>query len=131
MNGYVVDASVAFEYLVGSQIGQNFVEIVKGKRIIAPELVDAEVMSAVRRGVLRQTMSATRAVQVLEALVRWPLQRVPHSDLIMEAWGFHQNVSAYDALYLATARLHGMELLTSDGRLSRAPVGNIAVINLR
>ena len=131
MNGYVVDASVAFEYLTGSQVGSQFLEVTRGKRLIAPELIDVEIMSSVRRGVLRQTMSSSRALQVLEALVRWPFERISHSELILHAWRFHQNATAYDALYLATAHLHGMELITSDGRLSRAPVGDIAIINLR
>ena len=131
MSGFVVDASVAVEFLLRTSVGSKFMEISRGKRLIAPELIDAEVMSSIRRGVLRRELSQQRAIRALEALIHWPVERISHSDLVMEAWRYHENVTAYDALYVATARLHGMELLTSDGRLSRAPVGEIAVVNLR
>ncbi len=131
MNGYVVDASIAFEYLLGTSAGVKFSEITRGQRLIAPQLIDVEVMSTLRRDVLRRTIMPDRAVGVLEALVRWPVLRISHSDLVLQAWRYHQNVTAYDALYLAAAQLYGMDLITSDGRLSRAPVGEIAVVNVR
>ena len=45
MNGYVVDASIAFEYLLGTSVGHKFSEITRGQRLIAPHLIDVEVMS--------------------------------------------------------------------------------------
>ena len=42
-----------------------------------------------------------------------------------------RNVSAYDALYLAAADAFEVPLLTSDGRLARAPNPGIAIQHLR
>ncbi len=131
MNGYVVDASIAVEYLLRTPAGTEFARISRGKRLVAPELIDAEVMSSIRRAVLRGELTELRATRVLESLINWPIERIPHAVLVMRAWDHRNNVTAYDALYIAAAQMHGMELITSDGRLSRAPVGDIAVVNLR
>ena len=40
--------------------------------------------------------------------------------LLGEAWTMRENVSFYDALYVALAKLLGTPLLTFDGRLARA-----------
>ena len=67
----------------------------------------------------------------LEDLSDWPIDRVPHTALISEAWRHRHNVSAYDAFYVAVARLYEAPLLTADGPLSRAPVAGIEICNLR
>lgn len=64
-------------------------------------------------------------------LVDWGLRRLPHVLLVQEAWAFRHNVSAYDALYLAAARLHGVPILTADGPLARAPTVGVLVENVR
>ena len=89
--------------------------------LCAPELFDAEVMSALRGGVLRRELDSARAVALLEELRNLPIERVPHRDLIALAWEHYQNVSAYDALYVALARQRGFTLLTADEPLLNAP----------
>lgn len=77
-------------------------------------------------GVLEQ-----RALQALDDLRDWDLERIPHRALLREAWGFRLNVSAHDALYLAAARLQDADVLTADGPLSRAPSMGVLVQNAR
>jgi predicted nucleic acid-binding protein len=76
-------------------------------------------------------LTSTRSAAALEDLVAWPVRRVPHVALVREAWNFRQNVSAYDALYLATGHLFDAPVLTADGPLSRAPRTGVVVENVR
>jgi predicted nucleic acid-binding protein len=91
-----------------------------GDGAIAPHLVDAELGQALRGLVLRGLLSATRAQRSLrlgEALV---LERFPHPPLRPRAWDLRDNVSFYDALYVALAEARSLPLLTADAKLSRA-----------
>lgn len=99
--------------------------------MIAPALLDVEVLSVLRRAVLHKGLAEARAWMALEDLRDWPIDRVPHTVLIEEAWRHRHNVSAYDAFYVAVARLYEAPLLTTDGPLSRAPVPGIEIRNLR
>lgn len=126
MTGYVVDASVAVEYLLKTPLGLTVADTLENASLIAPELIDAEVLSALRRGVLRGVLEETRAMLVVESLAHWPVDRISHRELVPLAWQYYQNVSAYDAFYVAVARAYGLPLLTADGRLARA--SNLGVV---
>jgi predicted nucleic acid-binding protein len=67
----------------------------------------------------------------LDDLSEWPVRRLSHAVLLREAWRHRHNVSAYDAFYVAAARLYDVPLLTADGPLSRAPTPGIVVRNIR
>ena len=99
--------------------------------LAAPELMDAEVLSALRRAVLKGRLKESRAHLAVEDLVTWPVERISHRTLAGLAWEHRHNLSAYDALYVAAARLYGMPLLTADGPLSRAPGIGVPVHNLQ
>lgn len=64
-------------------------------------------------------------------LVEWPLRRVSHQLLVREAWEFRDNVTAYDSLYLAAARLYRAPVLTADGPLARIPPTGVLIENVR
>ena len=128
---YVVDASVAVEYLLRTTIGRNAADILDEADLMAPELLDVEVLSILRRGVLKRELAVERASLALEDLMAWPIDRISHRQLVGEAWQFRHNISAYDAIYVATARLFQATLLTADGPLSRAPIGDVVIRNLR
>ncbi len=131
MTWYVIDASVAAEFLLRTALGRKIAEIVDGAFLAAPELLDVEVLSILRRAVLRQRLDDRRARLALEDLASWPINRLRHAALVREAWRHRHNVSAYDAFYVAAARLYDAPLLTADGPLSRVPALGIAVQNIR
>ena len=54
-------------------------------------------------------------------LQRWDIERISHRHIIPLAWQYLNNLTAYDALYVAAARSTGLPLLTTDGLLARAP----------
>jgi predicted nucleic acid-binding protein len=103
----------------------------EGEPLIAPELLDAEVLSTLRRVVLRGELSERRALQALDVLPLWGVIRVSHHPFLRAAFELWANYSAYDALYVAVAQRFGATILTCDGRLSRAPaVPGVEIRNL-
>ncbi len=131
MAGYVVDASVAVEILLRTPLGLTLAETLDDASLVAPELIDAEVLSALRQSVLRGALEEARALMAVEDMARWPLDRISHRTLAQLAWQYYHNVSAYDAFYVAAARTYGLPLLTADGRLARAPDLGIVVQSVR
>jgi predicted nucleic acid-binding protein len=118
----VVDASAAVEFLLRTAVGLRIEGILADANLFAPELLDAEVLAVLRRQVLRGGLAEARAAEALEDLIAWDVDRVPHRQLIRDAWKLRDNVSAYDAFYLAAARRHDASVITSDGPLARIPV---------
>ena len=106
-------------------------DLIERAALIAPELLDAEVLSALRRAVLGGRLDEARALAALDDLTDWPLDRIPNRTLARLAWRHLHNVSAYDAFYIAAARAHNAALLTADGRLSRAPGLGVVVQHFR
>ena len=127
MTRYVVDASVAVEYLLRTPLGRSVADIVESSSLLAPELMDAEVLSALRREVLRGNLDESRARFVLNDLRHWPVDRISHQALAPVAWTYYRTVSAYDAFYVAAALTQDCPLITADGPLSRAPGLDVVV----
>lgn len=131
MTGYVIDASVAVEYLLRTPLGITLADTVENASLAAPELLDPEVMSVLRRAVLTGRLDEDRAVMALGDLAIWPIDRISHRTLALSAWEYYSNVSAYDAFYIAAARATGVPLLTADGRLARSTGLDITVHHIQ
>ena len=131
MSRYVVDASVAVEYLLRTPLGLTVADIIEGASLAAPELMDAEVLSVLRRAVLNGHLEEARALMVIEDLEHWPVDRISHRSLGRLAWRHHRNLSAYDAFYVAVASAHAIPLLTADGRLARASGLGVVIQSVR
>ena len=127
MSDYVIDASVAVEYLLKTPVGLAMADTLDSDLLAAPELIDAEVLSVLRREVLGGRLEEARARAAIDDLLVWPIERISHRSLAPLAWEHYQNISAYDAFYVAAARARDLPLLTVDGRLSRASGLGIAV----
>jgi predicted nucleic acid-binding protein len=87
----------------------------------APDLVDVETVSVLRKRWLAGTLTARRFRQAVEDLNLLPLPRYPTGPLMLRAYELRQNVTPYDAAYVALAEALGCVLLTADARLARAP----------
>ena len=131
MSLYLVDASVAVEYLLRTPLGLSLAETIEDARLAAPDLIDAEVTSGLRRAVHSGRLTDKRAVMAIEALTQWPVRRIAGRALAPIAWPHHRNVTAYDAFYVAAASALGAPLLTADGRLARAPGLGITIQHIR
>ena len=116
MSGLVVDASIALEVLLRTPLGLSVEDDLLSSSLIAPEMLDAEVLSSVRKATLRGQLTPEDAEGVLVTLGEWDIERISHRTLVPLAWQYRHNLSAYDAV----SRLYDYPLITSDGRLSRA-----------
>lgn len=119
----VVDASVVVELLAsGEHAGSAEERLLDEYALWAPHLVDAEVGHALRRAVRRGELDADVAGEALWKLGEMPLRRVSHELLVHYAWALRENVTFYDALYVALAEMLDEPLVTFDARLARAGV---------
>lgn len=118
----VVDASVLVVALAddGAQ-GSQARRRLRGQRLVAPELVDLEVASVLRRLVATGSLAEQRAVAALDDLMDLPLMRVGHRRLLHRCWKLRANLTVYDAAYVAAAEVLSVPLLTADGRMAEAP----------
>jgi predicted nucleic acid-binding protein len=127
----VPDASVAVELLLRTPLGENMARRLKGATLVAPALIDCEVLAVLRKLVLRKEVRDDRAIAALDDLSLWQVRRLAGTDLFREAWSLRHNVSAYDAFYVAAARLYDAQVLTVDGPLARAPRLGVVIENVR
>ncbi|MEA4944883.1 MAG: type II toxin-antitoxin system VapC family toxin [Propionicimonas sp.] len=117
----VVDASVlAVALMDDGQDGDAARGRLRGEDLAAPSLIDLEVAS-VWRGLARGGhLDAKRARLALDDLRVLPVQRVQHDLLLERCWELRENLTIYDAAYVALAEALEAPLLTGDGRLARA-----------
>lgn len=117
----VVDASVlAVALLDDNQDGDQLRARLHGEVLAAPSLIDLEVVS-VWRGLARSgRLDARRARLALQDLQEMPLQRTDHRALTGRCWELRENLTVYDAAYVALAEAAQTTLLTGDRRLARA-----------
>jgi predicted nucleic acid-binding protein len=117
----VVDASVITRALIDNGARGDRLRLrLAGERLAAPAVIDLEVVSAWRRYSRDGRLSAPRAEAALTDLADLPLQRAPHGPLMRRIWDLRDNLSAYDAAYVALAEQLDVPLLTCDTRLGRA-----------
>jgi predicted nucleic acid-binding protein len=100
-----------------------------GETLHAPHLLDLEVAHALRRHEARRQAKPARCREALEDLTRVRLFRHPHNVLLPRVWELRNNLTAYDAAYVALAEMLSAPLLTRDQRLA-ASAGHHARIEL-
>jgi predicted nucleic acid-binding protein len=117
----VVDASVLVVALADDgPDGDRVRQRLRGEQLAAPELIDLEVGSVLRRQNRAGQIGDRRAEMALSDLAAIPVQRAGHSHLLGRCWELRQNLTFYDAAYVALAEALQVTLLTGDRRLSRA-----------
>lgn len=78
-------------------------------------------MSALRRLRNSGQLAESEAVLALQGLWSLPIELWPQEIISQRIWGLGENLTPYDAAYVAVAEKIGGALLTADVRLSRAP----------
>ena len=74
-----------------------------------------------RHAALARRLNPRRAQQALCDLIALPLRRAPHLALLPRIWELRENITAYDAAYVALAEAIAAPLLMSDARFAAAP----------
>ena len=114
----VVDASAALSALLNAGPARRSLA---SEQLHAPHLIDSDVANGLRRRVAAAQLGADAGWSVLDTFRRLGMTRYPVFALLDRVWELRDNLSAYDASYVALAELLGCSLLTADARLSRAP----------
>lgn len=114
----VVDASAALSALFNDGPSRS---MLASEQLHAPHLVDSEIASGIRRRVAAQQLSADDGWTLLDRWRHLAVTRYALVSLLDRIWELRDNLSAYDAGYIALAEVLACPLLTADGRLARAP----------
>ena len=112
----VVDASAAFEALSGNSQARA---LLVDNHVTAPHLIDTELMHVIRKHLLRKDISILVANTAISILTRFEIERVPTFRLNSTIWQMRDNLTPYDATYVALAQQLDIPLLTSDLRMAR------------
>lgn len=116
----VMDASVLGPLLLDEAVERKIRVRIDGHELVARELVDVEVTAILRKRHRTKLLSQKRAMQALVDLRDLPVERLSHRPLIGRMWELRDNVTPYDAAYVAVAELYDATVLTADTRLANA-----------
>ena len=119
----VVDASALVEFLLQTPLGARVEARLFRDRdeFHSPHLADVEVTQGLRRLVRAGELSPDRAAEAIADLADLDLHRHAHLDLLTRAWKLRDNITAYDAMYVALAEALDASIVTCDAPLARAP----------
>ena len=126
----VIDASALFELVVQSERAPAVAQAVGATDMVAPDVVNPEVLAILRRLERTGSLPAREAVQAVDDLMDAPVRRFSTLPLLAEAWTLRANVSAADACYVVLARILRCPLVTADRKLSRAPGLGVPLITV-
>lgn len=114
----VADASAALSALLNAGPARR---ALGAEQLHVPHLIDAEVASGLRRRVAGAEIGPDDGWAALDVWRRLGMIRYPLVGILGRVWQLRDNLSAYDACYLALAEQLGCALVTADQRLARAP----------
>ncbi|MGI8723476.1 MAG: type II toxin-antitoxin system VapC family toxin [Geodermatophilaceae bacterium] len=118
----VVDASVVVSSLIdGGKLGRWAENLLTVETLHAPHMLPAEVANVLRRALRRGVVDQTVVAQAWADLEDLGLVLYDFLPFRRRAWELRENVSSYDAWYIALAEALDAPLATLDRRLERAP----------
>lgn len=127
----VVDSAAIVDALIAAESTDELRDHLAAEELHAPSLLDCVIVYVLRGLTLAGQVSATRAQDLLTDFDDLPIQRWPSADALRRrAFQLHNNISAYDAAYVALAEALDCPLLTRDARLTRS-TGHSAQIEVR
>jgi predicted nucleic acid-binding protein len=125
----VVDSSSVIEVLFRSSVGKQIEELILSpfENLCAPHLIDLEIAQVLRRYCATGDLSVERAKNALEDLKDMPITRYRHDIFLQRIWELKDNITAYDAVYIALAEALPATLITCDKRLASAPLHDVEI----
>lgn len=118
----VLDASALIEWLLQTSAAPRVEKRLFSRTtsLHAPHLLDVEVAQVLRRYVVTGHLTPARGEAALQDLLDLPLTRYPHDLFLWRIWELRDNLTAYDAAYVALAEALDAPLVTCDGRIASA-----------
>lgn len=123
----VLDTSAVVAVLMGDHPSRQLAARVSGGDLHAPHLVDVEFTHVVRRLVASGRVTIERANGLRADFADLPIIRYPHGPLLDRMWQLRDNLSAYDAAFVALSEALDLPLVTVDARLAASPGHNATV----
>ena len=117
----VVDTSAIVTLLLEEPPVPALATRLSGVRLHAPHLIDVEFLHALRRLVATSRLPATRAAVFRADFARLAIVRYPHTLLLDRMWELRDNLTAYDAAFVALSEALEMPLVTTDAKLAASP----------
>lgn len=118
----VVDASLVVAALVDDGRDGRWAEsMLMAEPLAAPHLMPVEVAGILRKAVLNGDISPDVAALAHADLLMLPVEFFPYEAVAPRVWELRENLTAYDAWYVALAEALASPLGTLDRKLSRAP----------
>jgi predicted nucleic acid-binding protein len=119
----VVDASAITELLLQTTLGTRVEQRLcrEDDEFHAPHLLDVEVLGALRRLVQVGEVRPARAEEAVQDLGLLRVVRHRRLDLAMRAWELRENLTTYDAMYVARAEALNAVVITCDRPFGTAP----------
>jgi predicted nucleic acid-binding protein len=117
----VLDASAAVELFVLSEKAERVARRIGTEKWCAPHLFDIEVLQGLRRLLRLEEIDEYTARLAIDSLFSASIRRFDHEALAPRIWELRENVTAYDAAYVALAELLEAPLVTCDKKLGAAP----------
>ena len=120
----VVDASVIANVVGDDEAAGQLARarLAAASAVSAPDLVDVETVSVLRRRWLAGDLSDERFRGAVDDLLALPITRFPVGPFMVRAFELRANITAYDACYVALAEALDCPLITADRRLANAPM---------
>lgn len=125
----VLDASGAIEFLLNTAAGKRLGARLADETVVVhvPHLIDLEIAQVLRRYARHGTLSARTGMLALERWRSLDVQRYSHEPFLDRIWQLRDNVTAYDAVYVALAEALPAVLFTGDRKLAGTPGVNVAI----
>ncbi|MGH2961196.1 MAG: type II toxin-antitoxin system VapC family toxin [Solirubrobacterales bacterium] len=126
----MIDTSAVLEVIVTRDPDQRLVaHLDDDGDLHAPHLLDVEILHALRGHLRAGRLSIDRAADVRANFAELTISRYGHELLMERMWQLRDNLSAYDATFVALAELLEAPLVTCDARVAAAP-GTAAEVQL-
>lgn len=113
----VIDAGALVELLLRTLRAESVQAAVENRQLVAPAVIDAEILSALRGLERNRAVTPGRAALAVEDLRDAPVERFALEPLLGRAWALRDRLTAYDALYVALAIELDCPLITTDDRI--------------
>lgn len=118
----VVDASLVVAALVdGGTTGRWAERVMLSSDLAAPHLMPVEAANILRRAAVAGNLTDETAIAAHGDLLDIGVALFPYAATASRAWELRENLTLYDACYVALAELLDAGLGTLDERLARAP----------
>ena len=125
----VLDTSAAIDWLLQTPSGLRIEQRIYAHQdtLHSVHLIDVEFVQVLRRLVREGALTPRRAEEAMEDMAALRITRYAPVVLMQRIWQLRQNLTAYDAAYVALAEALQAPLITRDHRIASAPGHSAAI----